>query len=91
MPVDKNENEVNVGSLVRVVRINPRVIEVLSEAEARDVSSMLNEVLMVYEIDECGRVWVEKSWDRGDGQTECHSLLLSSPDMELVNEINAGA
>jgi len=85
MPLDKNGHEVKVGSLVKVLKIDPKVTEFLSDDEAKDVNSMLNEIFEVYEIDEHGGAWVEKWWDRGEGQTESHSLSLSSSEMELVN------
>lgn len=85
MPVDKHGNEVKVGSRVRVIEIDPGITANLSKEEARDISSMLNEVFEVYEIDEYGGAWVEKLWGRGEGQTESHSLSLSSSEMELVN------
>ncbi len=85
MPVDKNGNEVKVGSLVRVLKIDQSLIAVLPDEELDDVKSMLNEVLEVYEIDEYDCAWVEKWWDRGNGETESHSLSLSSSEMELVS------
>ncbi|WP_293265969.1 hypothetical protein [Neptunomonas sp.] len=84
MPVDINGNTVKVGSKVRVLHIDPKITEYLPEEEVTDLDSMLNEVLEVYEIDEYDCAWVEKWWDRGDGQTESHSLSLSSAEMELV-------
>lgn len=84
MPVDRNGNEVKVGSLVRVISIDSSLTDVLPAEEASDVNSMLNEVLEVYEVDEYGCAWVEKWWDRGGGRIESHSLSLSSSEMELV-------
>ena len=91
MAVDKNGNEVKVGSLVRVIKIDPSLIEILPDEEVDDVKSMLNDVLEVYEIDEYDCAWVEKWWDRGDGETESHSLSLSSSEMELANDVNTGS
>lgn len=86
MPVDKNGNEVKVGSLVRVLKIDQSLIAVLPDEEVDDVKSMLNDVLEVYEIDEYDGAWVEKWWDRGEGKTGSHSLSLSSLEMELVSD-----
>ena len=87
MPADKNGNAVTLGSLVRVVKIDPSLIEILPDEEVDDVKSMLNEVLEVYEIDEYDCAWVEKCWDRGDGETVSHSLSLSPSEMELVSNV----
>jgi len=60
MPLDKNGDEVKVGSWVKGLKIDPSVTEGLSYEEAKDVNSMLNEIFQVYEIDEYGGAWVEK-------------------------------
>ena len=84
MPVDINGQKVEVGARVKVLHIDPKITEHLSDYEAQDINSMLNQVLEVYEIDEYDCAWVEKWWQRGDGQSESHSLALSSNEMELV-------
>lgn len=91
MPIDKNGNEVKVGSLVRVLKIDQSLIAVLPDEELDDVKSMLNEVIEVHEIDEYDCAWVEKWWDRGNGETESHSLSLSSSEMELVSNGSASS
>jgi hypothetical protein len=91
MPVDKNGIEVKVGSLVKVIKIDPSVTMNVPDNEAKDINSMLNEVFEVYEIDEYSSAWVEKWWDRGNGQTECHCLSLSSSEMEVVNGNSASS
>ena len=83
MAVDIHGRGVDVGARVRVLRIDPRITESLPENEIRDIESMLNEVLVVYEADE-QFVRVEKTWDRGEGRIESHSLSLSSNEIELV-------
>ncbi len=46
---------------------------------------MIGEVFEVYEIDEWGSAWVEKSW-RTDGQeSRSHSLALDALEMEVVS------
>ncbi len=72
--------------MVRVIKIDPSITANLPDDETRDVNSMLNEIFQIYKIDEYDCAWVEKWWDRGNGQTESHSLSLSSPEMELVSE-----
>ena len=84
MPLDKNGKKVDVGSKVRIINIDPSITANLPKEEVNDINSMLNEVFEVYEIDEYDCAWVEKCWDRGDGQSESHSLSLTSSEMELV-------
>ncbi|WLQ15673.1 hypothetical protein O5O45_07060 [Hahella aquimaris] len=84
MVTDINGKEVIVGSRVKVLEIDMSVTEGLSENEVIDIKSMLDDVLEVYEVDEYGRAWVEKWWDRGDGRSESHSLALESKQMEVV-------
>ena len=81
---DVNGKVVRVGSRVRVLKIPAGVTKNLSDKETRDVNSMLNDVLEVYEIDDYGCAREEKWWDRGEGKSESHSLSLSSVEMELV-------
>lgn len=69
---------------MRVIHLDDAIIKALPEEERLDVRSMLNDVLKVYDIDEYNQVWVEKTWDRGDGKIESHSLGLSSQEIELV-------
>jgi len=56
---DRNRNEVKEGSKVRVVMIDPKVIASLADDELSNVTSMLNEVFEVYELDENNLAWVE--------------------------------
>jgi hypothetical protein len=86
MPFDKNGVEVRVGSFVKLVKIAPNVTMNLGESEIEDINSMLNEVFQVYEIDEYDGAWIEKWWDRGNGQKECHALSLAPSEMVVVSE-----
>ena len=83
MAVDKNGKEVKVGSLVKVLNIDPGITKVLLEKETKDVLSMVGDVLKVYEVSS-EYASVEKIWDRGNGKTESHSLSLSAQEMELI-------
>ena len=89
MPVDINGKKVEVGSMVKVLLINPRITEHLPDDEVCDINSMLNQVLEVYEIDEYDCAWVEKWWRRGEDRTESHSLSLSSNEMKLVGNVSS--
>ena len=81
---DINGEPVHVGTWVRVLKISESVLSQLSESEAEAARSMEGEVLEVYEIDEWGGAWVEKSWRAADGATVSHSLGLGSGQIEVV-------
>jgi len=80
---DVNGAPVRVGTRVRVLTISESVLSQLSESEADAARSMEGEVLEVYEIDEWGGAWVEKSWRADDGTLVSHSLGLGPEQMEV--------
>lgn len=82
---DINGAAVRVGTRVRVLKISDSVLSQLSESEAEAARSMEGEVLEVYEIDEWGGAWVEKSSRAGDGTSVSHSLGLGPGQMEVVS------
>ena len=81
---DINGTAVHVGTRVRVLKISESVLSQLSESEADAARQMEGEVLEVYEIDEWGGAWVEKSWREGDGTPVSHALGLGPEQMEVV-------
>lgn len=81
---DINGTAVSVGTHVRVLKISDDVLSQLSESEAEAARSMEGKVLEVYEIDEWGGAWVEKSWRERDGTPVSHSLGLGPEQMEVV-------
>lgn len=81
---DINGTPVRVGTRVRVLKISDLVLSQLSESEAETTRSMEGDVLEVYEIDEWGAAWVEKSWRAGDGTSVSHSLGLGPEQMEVA-------
>lgn len=83
---DKHGIPVHVGTYVRVLKISESVLAQLSESEAEAARAMEGEVLEVYEIDEWGGAWVEKSWRDSDGIPVAHSLGLGPEQMEVVPE-----
>ena len=85
---DKNGKTVQEGDMVKVLHIDPSIIDNLPEEEREAVSSMLNEVLRVYEVDDSGQIWVEKEWERNPGMYESHSLGLSSAEVELSEDVS---
>ena len=83
---DVNGTVVRVGTRVRVLKISASVLAQLPPSEAECARSMEGEVFEVYEIDEWGGAWVEKSWSTGDGSSSPHSLGLGPSQMEVVSE-----
>jgi len=81
---DCNGRSVSVGTRVRVLKIASALKRELPADEWMDLQSMVGDVFEVYEIDEHGSAWVEKSWDEGNGQSRRHSLALDSDEMEVV-------
>ncbi len=83
MPIDKNGRPVNVGSKVKILYIDPGFTEFLPSDEVEDISSMLNDVLNVYKVSK-KYIHVEKTWDRGNGRIESHTLAMTPNDVELI-------
>jgi len=81
---DINGTPVHVGTRVRVLKISDSVLSLLSESEAEATRAMRGEVLEVYEVDEWGSAWVEKTWRAPDGTSTTHSLGLGPENMEVV-------
>jgi hypothetical protein len=79
MVVDKNNNEVKIGSLVRVLFIDPGFISTFSDDEAKIMKSMINKTFEVTEFMQ-GKALVYQSFDARNG----FSLALDSAEMELV-------
>jgi hypothetical protein len=84
MPVDRNGNPVIVGTKVRVLKIEESLRRKLPADEVAQLDSMVGEVFEVFEIDEYGHPWVEKTWDAGDGHPFSHTILLEPDEMEVV-------
>jgi len=56
--LDRNGEEVKRGDHVRVLHIRPSILKRLTGCERSDVSSMLNQVLEVFDVYDDGFVWV---------------------------------
>lgn len=81
---DKHGNKVHVGSLVRVLSLDPADFSHLESKELSEVMTMVGDILEVYEIDRYGQAWVTKEWWLGDGDVMSHSVGLSSHEFELA-------
>lgn len=83
--VDINGEPVHVGTRVRVLKISDAILSQLSDADAEAARAMEGEILEVYEIDEWGGAWVEKSWHEADGSPVSHALGLGPEQMEVIS------
>lgn len=81
---DRVGSLVSVGTLVRVLTIDPEVFSHLTKRGAARVRSMLGETFPVYEVDRWGRAWVEKWWQEGEGRAASHSVALAPDEMEIA-------
>ena len=50
------------------------------------MSSMLGQVLEVFDVYDDGLVWGSLSWPRDDGTTEIHSIAVDPDAIELVRK-----
>ena len=82
---DRNGATVQQRSKVRVIRVRGSVLARLSPEEAERVQSMEGEVLEVYEVDAWKSAWVKKWWGLETSKPVCHSLALTSEEMEVVS------
>ena len=81
MVFDKNNNEVKIGSWVKVLFIEPDFVSTFSYNIAKTLKAMINNTYEVIEI-EHGKAIVHQSFDEVHG----FSLALTSEEMELVNK-----
>jgi hypothetical protein len=84
--VDRNGKAVAIGDRVRLLEIRPSILKRLAGAEHADVSSMLGQLLEVFDVYDDGQVWVSLSLPRGNGQTEVHSIAVDACAIELVSK-----
>ncbi len=82
---DRTGRAVEIGDRVRVLAIRPSILKRLTGSEHADVSSMLGQVLEVFDVYENGQVWVSLTWVKGDGSSEVHAIAVDSEDIEMVD------
>ena len=80
MILDKNHNEVKIGSYVKVLFIDPGFISTFPYKEAKILKSMINKTFEVVDIAH-ERALVHQPFDIYNG----FSLALASEEMELVD------
>jgi hypothetical protein len=77
--VDKNHNEVKIGSWVKLLSIDPGYIATFSLKEAKIMKSMINNIFEVTEI-AYNKPLIHQQFNRREGI----SLALDPEEMELV-------
>ena len=87
--IDRCGNEIRPGDVVRIISLDAQFLASLPSEEREDVRSMVGQSFEVEEIDDHGSAWVTKWWERGNGQSECHSVSLSASEMERVEKEDA--
>ena len=82
--VDCAGRRVEVGTYVRLLKIEGNLLSNVPEEEVDDLRSMIGEIFVVSEIDEYGSAWIEKSWELSPGQIHGHTIALAASEMEVV-------
>ena len=81
MILDRNHNEVKIGSKVKVLFIEPGFISTFPYKEEKIMKSMINKTFEIVGI-EHGKAMVHQPFDALNGFT----LALASEEMELVDK-----
>ncbi len=84
MAKDRDGNEVNVGTRVRILHLSGRWFDELPEDERADVAGMIGETFVVDEIDDYGNPWVTKTWKEGEDRIRSHGVALAPDEMIVV-------
>lgn len=83
---DRRGAEVVIGSKVRLLSIRASVLKrIRGEHAERDVSSMLGQVVDVFDVYEDGQVWVSATFPKGAGLSEVHAIAVDPDAIELVS------
>ena len=85
MIVDKNDNEVKIGSWVKVLSIDLGYIATFAPKEAKIMKSMINKAFEVTEIIN-NKPLIHQQFNRNEGI----SLALDPEEMELVETEHPG-
>jgi hypothetical protein len=84
--LDKHGQAVSEGDSVRLLAIRPSIVKRLLGSELSDVSSMLGQVVKVFDVYDDGLVWVSAIFPRADGTTEIHAIAVDPDAIELVQQ-----
>jgi len=81
MIFDKNNNEVKIGSMIKVLFIDPGFISTFPRREARIIKKMVGKTFEVVDI-EHEKALVTQPFD----MLNSISLFIDSEEMELIND-----
>ena len=84
MAVDKYGKKVDIGAKIKLLYIDPIVTEYLPEDEKREIESMVNDTLFVYEVSE-KYTYVEKKFGEHNGRSNYHRMSLIPEQFELLD------
>lgn len=81
---DRNHNLVKIGDKVRLLKINPLILDGLPKDEIIELSSMLDQLFEITMINEKFIV-IEKSFNYDEDKISSHELYIySSDEFELI-------
>jgi len=83
---DKHGNLVELGDVVRVLKICQDYVDILLDDEKFYVMEMLNKEFPVDDFPEEGKVSVSSVWDVGDGITFHSGIYMMQHEFELVRK-----
>jgi hypothetical protein len=83
--VDRSGRVVRIGDRVRLLAIRPSILKRITGKERADVSSMLGQILEVFDVYDTGLVWVNLIWKREDGMSEVHAIAVDPDAIELIS------
>ena len=86
---DTNGDLVKPSDKIKLLSINPLILEALDEDEKKRVMSMIGEIFEVISISE-GYPKIEMVWDLGNGLSESQSFTLQKHEMQLVKKRGSG-
>lgn len=83
---DRHGNDVAIGDIVRVLKIDLGLLDFLPEDELPHTLGMLNKDYPIEDFPEEGKVSVSNWWEEGPGEFGCVSLYMLSHEFELVKK-----
>lgn len=82
--IDRHGKSVNVGDIVRIVKLTPEFIASFPEEEQWLIASMVGNLFKIYGIDELGQPWVHREMQDELGRLQIHVIALDPEEMERV-------
>ena len=84
---DRHGKRVKEGDRVRVLSIDPSLVDSLEPEEKPRVKSMVGDTLIVDEVNDYGYALVEKWWHTGPESSVSHTVACSSNEIELIESV----